>query len=66
MPRALFGICPNRQLNLEEVHALSAELCHERIVGPTQDQQVCFAFQGKVVKGFRPLVNFRLRINIQG
>ena len=45
MPGALIGICPNRQLHLEEVHALGAELCHERIVGPTQDKQVCFAFQ---------------------
>jgi hypothetical protein len=45
MPGALIGICPNRQLHLEEVHALGAELCHERIVGSTQDQQVCFAYQ---------------------
>ena len=45
MPRALIGICPNRQLHFEEVHALGTELCYERIVGPTQDQQVCVAFQ---------------------
>jgi hypothetical protein len=45
MPSALIGICPNRQLYFEEVHALGTERCHERIVEPTQDQQVCVAFQ---------------------
>jgi hypothetical protein len=45
MPVTLIGICPNRQLHFEEVHALGTERCHERIVGPAQDQQVCVAFQ---------------------
>jgi hypothetical protein len=35
MPGALIGVCPNRQLHFEEVHALGIERCHERIVGPT-------------------------------
>ena len=35
MPGALIGICPNRQLHFEEVHALGIERHHKRIVGPT-------------------------------
>ena len=45
MPGALIGICPDRQLHFEEVHALGIERRHKRIVGPTEDQQVCCAFQ---------------------
>jgi hypothetical protein len=35
IPGALIGICPNRQLHFEEVHALGIERRHKRIVGPT-------------------------------
>lgn len=59
MPRALIGVLPHRQLDLEKAHATDVERGHERAIGPMQDQLLRVALQVIAERQFEAVVPVR-------
>jgi hypothetical protein len=59
MPRALIGVLPHRQLDLEKARAPDVELGNESAIGPTQHQQLRLAFQVIAERQFEAVVPVR-------